>query len=141
MKKTAAGAAVAAAMGLSILSASPALAEVGPFANCDEANAAGYGFIRVGEPGYAPHLDPDGDGMACPFIISPGPGPHVDESYIARENNQIVQVPVGAPDTGAAMEPTAFDASFLLATAGAAVITLGAFAAARRKAGAPVGSR
>lgn len=35
------------------------------FANCTEARAAGVTPIRRGEPGYAPHLDGDGDGTAC----------------------------------------------------------------------------
>jgi hypothetical protein len=42
-------------------------ADVGPvyYANCSEARAAGAAPIREGEPGYAPHLDRDGDGVAC----------------------------------------------------------------------------
>lgn len=35
------------------------------FRNCAEARAAGAAPIRYGEPGYAPHLDRDGDGVAC----------------------------------------------------------------------------
>lgn len=35
------------------------------FSNCKEARAAGYSHMRRGEPGYAPHLDRDGDGVAC----------------------------------------------------------------------------
>ena len=35
------------------------------FANCSEARAAGAAPIRRGEPGYASHLDRDGDGVAC----------------------------------------------------------------------------
>lgn len=35
------------------------------FDNCDEARAAGAAPIRRGEPGYAPHLDRDRDGVAC----------------------------------------------------------------------------
>jgi hypothetical protein len=37
----------------------------GPFRNCDEARAAGATAIRRGEPGYAPHLDGDNDGVGC----------------------------------------------------------------------------
>ncbi|MDK1344185.1 excalibur calcium-binding domain-containing protein [Streptomyces sp. 378] len=33
--------------------------------NCDEARAAGAAPLFVGEPGYGPHLDRDGDGVAC----------------------------------------------------------------------------
>ena len=37
----------------------------GAFANCSAARAAGRSNIRAGEPGYGPHLDRDGDGIAC----------------------------------------------------------------------------
>jgi len=37
----------------------------GAFPNCAAARAAGAAPIRVGEPGYGPHLDRDGDGIAC----------------------------------------------------------------------------
>ncbi|MCQ6553415.1 excalibur calcium-binding domain-containing protein [Streptomyces sp. C10-9-1] len=33
--------------------------------NCDEARAAGAAPLFRGEPGYAPHLDRDDDGVAC----------------------------------------------------------------------------
>lgn len=42
----------------------PAPAELN-FGSCKEARAAGYSHMRRGEPGYAPHLDRDGDGIAC----------------------------------------------------------------------------
>jgi hypothetical protein len=35
------------------------------FRNCAAARAAGAAPIRIGEPGYGPHLDRDGDGIAC----------------------------------------------------------------------------
>lgn len=35
------------------------------YANCAAARAAGAAPIRRGEPGYGPHLDRDGDGVAC----------------------------------------------------------------------------
>ncbi len=37
----------------------------GAFRNCTAARAAGANSIRRGEPGYAPHLDADDDGIAC----------------------------------------------------------------------------
>jgi hypothetical protein len=40
-------------------------ARAGPFDNCSEARAAGAAPIARGEPGYAPHLDRDNDGIAC----------------------------------------------------------------------------
>lgn len=45
--------------------ASPTSRAAVSFANCTEARAAGYSNIRRGEPGYAPKLDRDGDGVAC----------------------------------------------------------------------------
>lgn len=38
---------------------------VGAYRNCTEARAAGAAPIRIGEAGYGPHLDRDGDGIAC----------------------------------------------------------------------------
>lgn len=36
-----------------------------PFRNCREARAAGAAPVRIGDPGYAPRLDRDGDGIGC----------------------------------------------------------------------------
>jgi hypothetical protein len=35
------------------------------FRTCKDARAAGYSQMNRGEPGYAPHLDRDNDGIAC----------------------------------------------------------------------------
>jgi hypothetical protein len=35
------------------------------FRYCSEARAAGVAPLYRGDPGYAPHLDRDGDGVAC----------------------------------------------------------------------------
>ncbi|MFJ7064015.1 excalibur calcium-binding domain-containing protein [Streptomyces sp. NPDC101115] len=35
------------------------------YEDCNEARAAGAAPLLKGEPGYAPHLDRDGDGVAC----------------------------------------------------------------------------
>ncbi|MFF7891515.1 excalibur calcium-binding domain-containing protein [Streptomyces sp. NPDC007907] len=35
------------------------------YENCDEARAAGAAPVFAGDPGYGPHLDRDGDGVAC----------------------------------------------------------------------------
>ena len=35
------------------------------FRNCAEARAAGAAPVRRGDPGYAPHLDRDNDGVGC----------------------------------------------------------------------------
>ena len=37
----------------------------GSFANCAQARAAGAAPVRIGDPGYGPHLDRDGDGIGC----------------------------------------------------------------------------
>ncbi|WP_456953364.1 excalibur calcium-binding domain-containing protein [Lysobacter sp. HA35] len=36
-----------------------------PFANCSEARAAGAAPVHRGDPGYAPKLDRDNDGVGC----------------------------------------------------------------------------
>src|SRR5690606_2231060 len=47
----------------------PATASATPrpvyYRNCDAARAAGAAPVRYGDPGYAPHLDRDGDGVGC----------------------------------------------------------------------------
>lgn len=35
------------------------------YANCSEARAAGAAPVRIGDPGYRPGLDRDGDGVGC----------------------------------------------------------------------------
>ena len=35
------------------------------YSNCAEARAAGAAPVRRGQPGYAPHLDRDNDGIGC----------------------------------------------------------------------------
>lgn len=35
------------------------------YVNCSEARAAGAAPVHRGDPGYWPHLDRDGDGVAC----------------------------------------------------------------------------
>lgn len=37
----------------------------GPFKNCTEAREAGAAPVYRGDPGYAPHLDRDNDGVGC----------------------------------------------------------------------------
>ncbi|MDM8083729.1 DUF1524 domain-containing protein [Cellulomonas cellasea] len=39
--------------------------ESAPYKNCAEAWSAGAAPVRLGDPGYAPHLDGDGDGVGC----------------------------------------------------------------------------
>ncbi|MBO0853748.1 MAG: excalibur calcium-binding domain-containing protein [Nocardia sp.] len=40
----------------------------GTYKNCDEVRKAGKAPLFRGQPGYSPHLDPDGTGMACPTV-------------------------------------------------------------------------
>jgi hypothetical protein len=35
------------------------------YRNCSAARAAGAAPLYTGDPGYGPHLDRDGDGVAC----------------------------------------------------------------------------
>lgn len=35
------------------------------YSNCAAARAAGAAPVRIGQPGYGPHLDRDGDGIGC----------------------------------------------------------------------------
>ncbi|NUR67339.1 MAG: excalibur calcium-binding domain-containing protein [Streptomyces sp.] len=39
--------------------------------NCDEAHVAGDAPLDSGDPGYGPHLDRDGDGVACEPYLGP----------------------------------------------------------------------
>ena len=48
----------------SLLGAGAASADV-YYKNCSEARAAGVTPLYKGDPGYAPHLDRDNDGIAC----------------------------------------------------------------------------
>jgi hypothetical protein len=45
--------------------AAPAAPPAVSYANCTAVRAAGRAPIHRGEPGYAAHLDRDGDGVAC----------------------------------------------------------------------------
>lgn len=63
MKKSAAGAALAAAVGFSALSMTPAMAV--PYANCSAAEADGVYNIQAGDSRYGAHLDSDLDGVGC----------------------------------------------------------------------------
>ena len=53
-----------ALLGGSLLGAGAANADI-YYKNCSEARAAGVTPLYEGDPGYAPHLDRDGDGIAC----------------------------------------------------------------------------
>lgn len=42
-----------------------ALEHLATIARCEDAEKLGHAPAREGEPGYWPHLDPDGNGIAC----------------------------------------------------------------------------
>lgn len=134
MKKSLTGLALAATVGVSLFAASPAMA-VGAYENCTAAAAAGMYNIPIGAPGYGPHLDRDGDGIGCENadIAYAGSAPevtlNVDSGVVAETAPQIVQVPVGAPDTGVSEES---DNTALFLAAGT-VLAAGAALALRRK--------
>ena len=50
-------------------------ASAAPFASCDQAYAAGAAPLIIGQPGYSPSLDRDGDGVACELAGQPAPVP------------------------------------------------------------------
>jgi hypothetical protein len=61
------------------------------YRNCDEARAAGVAPIYKGEPGYAPWLDADDDGIACePYY---GPVKHFGHKTSERRKNRYSASP------------------------------------------------
>lgn len=96
MKKSTAAISLAAVVGLSALTATPANAIVGAaWANCTQAAAHNAFNIPVGDPGYGPHLDSDSDGIGCENAAAGG--------TIANDP-QVSNMPVGGADTGVAQE-------------------------------------
>lgn len=127
MKKSTAGLSLAAVVGLSALTATPAAAVTLPFPNCDAAAAVGVYNIPAGTPGYGLHLDRDRDGRGCD---APGT-PAYDPSIVARLTAappavppQVPNMPVGGADTGVEQETTdntgvvALGGGFVLAAIG-----------------------
>lgn len=41
-----------------------------PFRNCEAARRMGAAPLHRGQPGYGPHLDADGDGVACEPVLN-----------------------------------------------------------------------
>jgi hypothetical protein len=93
MKKSTSILAVAAVVGLSALTATPASATVGAYPNCDAAAAVGVFNIQAGSPGYGTHLDSDRDGIGCENPAAP-----------AQSQAQVARKPVGAAPTGVPQE-------------------------------------
>jgi hypothetical protein len=152
MKKITAGLTFAAVVGLSALSATPALAATLPFPNCDAAAAVGVYNIPAGTPGYGVHLDRDRDGFGCDAAGTPAYNASIVAGLVAKPAatvapvapaapkaqvapKQIVRVPVGGADTGVATKST--DNSAALALGGGLVLAAaaaGTFVVRRRNA-------
>ncbi|MFE7630584.1 excalibur calcium-binding domain-containing protein [Kocuria sp. NPDC057446] len=139
MKKSAAGAALVAAVGLSALTAAPASALSFPlFDNCDAAAAAGVYNIPAGDPRYTPALDSDADGIACENPdYAYVPLPPVGDVPVTPETPQVEQMPVGGADTGVSVAPEQSGTGIAaLGLAGIAAATGGVVLVRRRGAGA-----
>jgi hypothetical protein len=134
LKKSTASITLAAVAGMTVLSASPAMAA--PFQNCEQARAAGQVNILLGSPFYNPNSDRDKDGIACeegdpaslPTVgdVTATPTPAPTEAPVVpvapvTQVPQVAQVPVGGASTGVAQDTTdntaalALGAGFVLA--------------------------
>ena len=135
MKKALTGLTLAAAFGFTALAASPAAAAP-PYANCDAAAAEGVYNIKVGEPGYEPSLDRDGDGVACegPTPSPTPPPPSPTPTTLPPGENQMDQTPKGGANTGVSADGGT-DATGVLLAAGGVVAIAGFAVGVRRKSG------
>lgn len=141
MKKMTAGAALAAAIGFSALTAAPAMAV--PYVNCSAAAADGVYNIQVGDSRYGEHLDSDLDGVGCENANSGlTPVDTVDNDTTTdddvttpvapvapvAEQPQIAEMPAGAVDAGVTVEESTNTGALALAgglvVAGAAGTTV-----------------
>ena len=122
MKKSTSSITLAAVAGLTLLSASPALAAPFVFENCTQAEQYGVFNIPAGSPGYGTHLDRDLDGIGCengsvaynPDLVpvDPAPVPTPDPTPAPTvvpetpiDAPQVVQMPTGGAETGVAQKP------------------------------------
>lgn len=95
--------AVAAVVGFSALTATPASATTGAYPNCATAAAAGAFNIAIGTPGYGAHLDSDSDGVGCER--SGATSESVAQAPTQSQTGaQVAQMPVGGAPTGVAQE-------------------------------------
>jgi hypothetical protein len=162
MKKTAAAATLAAAIGFSALATTPAMAV--PFKNCTEAREAGYTNIPSDSPFYGEHLDADNDGFGCDAGGTPTRGdsqqPGSDEQIVTEwpevpaqpnedavtdgsvpttapqedwnADQQVSQMPAGGADTGVAQESSNGAGALAMGGGLLAVAAGGAFMVRRR---------
>jgi Excalibur calcium-binding domain len=132
MKNSTSILAVAAMVGLSALTATPANATIGAYPNCSAAAAAGASNILRGTPGYGPHLDSDSDGIGCETQGSqaaPAPGP------VVHAPSQVAQLPIGGADTGVTEQPDNDNEMGILALGSLAVAGAGGALIVRRRLG------
>ncbi|MHA7181599.1 excalibur calcium-binding domain-containing protein [Arthrobacter sp. MDB2-24] len=140
MKKSTASITLAAVAGMTVLSASPAMAA--PFQNCAQARAAGVYNIPATSPLYSLDSDEDKDGIACENgnygiyqDVPTTPEPTVVPVAPVTQVPQVAQVPVGGASTGVAQDTTdntaalALGAGFVLAA-----VAGGTFVVRRRSA-------
>ncbi len=74
-----------------------AVAHLVALAGCDAARAVGLGPVHMGEPGYHPRNDLDGDGVACgsaPAVAQPAPA--AQQAPVADSSNAPSQRRVGS---------------------------------------------
>lgn len=147
MKKSSAGIALAAAVGFSALSATPAMAVTLPFENCDAAAAVNVYNIPVGTPGYHPRLNRDGDNTGCDAAGTPAYDAGIVAGIVAENappappvaptppGPQVDPVPNGGADTGVTQE-SAGNLGFLALSGGLVLATAagGTFIVRRRNA-------
>lgn len=87
------------------------------FNTCDDARAAGYSNISIGQPGYSQALDRDGDGIACGDDEGAAAAPAVPP--IQEPAPEVLGQSVDAlPETG-----VGWSTPFLLAAAVLLVVT------------------
>ncbi|WP_167399076.1 excalibur calcium-binding domain-containing protein [Arthrobacter pityocampae] len=153
MKKLSIALATSAVAGVSLLSASPALAVGLPFNNCTEAASVGVYNIPVGTPGYQPGLDADKDGFGCDAAGTPAYDAGIVAGLVAQNTpvappvaqpvppvaqpvpGQVAQMPVGGAETGVAQTPEGDDAGALALGGGLVLAALGGAFVVRRRAG------
>lgn len=139
MKKHTAGLALAAVTGFSVLSATPAFAMTGPYANCAAAAADGVYNIPQGDPRYSPGLDRDNDGIACenPDVVDPSPTPTPTPTPTPSPTTppttpnptstpQMSQTPRGGVDAGVPTESNSPGAGTFALAGGLVLVAAGA---------------
>ncbi|WP_426118451.1 excalibur calcium-binding domain-containing protein [Kocuria sp. LHG3120] len=143
MKKTTAGAALAAAIGFSALSATPAMAV--PYVNCTAAEADGVYNIQVGDSRYGEHLDEDLDGIGCENgnrgltpVDTVNDETTTDDNVTTpvapvAEQPQISELPAGAVDAGVTVEESTNTGIIALAGGLALAGAAGATVVVRRR--------